>query len=500
MSKISNIILPISLKNPSVMHYIQAMQYPFSRHTRRGLQSCSFRLSSIIISESAREAPRWHRYYRLRNNCNFSIDIQKDSGDNTSPFPPNEKLTLKQLVRPFLMKFHPDRQGADAVNAPTAREVNMKALQTLNGMIDTVDQIFMRAAEPTKSISAGRIELQPSYIIEFLVQSGNSDGRRAVKRPKEELVASRRSVELSFDEKDINSVQMVDAKTGKFSFRAANTIRIKAMKEIVKLLRVAGLNVSSEHKSQIEQASGRLLDELDLASEERGVSGRNFQYKRRPKSEYEKSRERYMNTVDWKKHKVMYEDALRDAERDIATEGLMTMSDERKKRFVSGIISRIRIFDGLFDDPILKETQASYHHNIKLDKSLEPLQQLIAMRRISLLFNDNFQDLEMEDMGRVWESMTIVLVAERKGQNVIKGVPYSRLKRLKRGRESGFKFCYHSDDNITVYVPIDFQDEELIKEMKAHLCDFHALCMAEDGFLDFFPPIYADFKGHPTIE
>ncbi len=376
----------------------------------------------------------------------------------------------------------------------------MKALQTLNGMIDTVDQIYMRAAEPSKGISRGRIELQPTYVIEFLVQSGNDDGRRAVKRPKEEPVASRRSVELSFEESDIDSVQMVAAKTGKFSFGAANTIRIKAMKEIMKLLRVAGLNVSSEHKSQIEQASSRLLDELELGNEERGVSGRSFQYKTRPKTEYEKSRERYMNSVDWKKHNVMYEDALRDAERDIATEGLVTMSEERKKRFVSGIISRIRIFDARFDDQILEETQASYHRNIKFDDSLKPLQQLIAMRRIALLFTDNFQELEMEDMGRVWESMTIVLVQERKGQNLIKGVPYSRLKRLKRGRESGFKFAYHSDDNITVYVPIDFQDDELIKEMKAHLCDFHAFCVAKDGFLDFFPPMYADFKGHPTIE
>ena len=448
-----------------------------------------------------------HKFIRELHVHNFSTQTSTKSALREAEIQNKPQLTLKQLVRPFLMRFHPDRQGIEtSKDTVVARDVNLQALQTINGLIDTIDQIYDRAAEPSKT-SRGRLEVQKKYVIEFLVSS-DPLGRSGVKKRKDVPIASRRIVEISFSERDINSVQLVDAASGKYSISAAISLRTKAMQGIVKLLRVAGLQIPNDLQAQIEDASREieahqfsaneilLEDELDLEGSRRQSEtfGRTFNYSStRPKTPYEKARERYIKTVDWKKFNNMYDEALKDMEKDLATEGLITMSEERKQRFVAEIISRVRIFD--------KSIDRDDDQNSESIGGLDSLHQLIAIRRLSLLLNDHFEDLEMEEMGRLWETTTMVLTPERKShQKGRAGLPYSRLKRLQKGKESGFKFLFHSDDRLTVYVPIDFLDDEFIGEMKVHLSDFHALCLSKSDLDSLFPSHYSDFKIHPNID
>ena len=65
--------------------------------------------------------------------------------------------------------------------------------RTLNGMIDTVDNIYNRALNPKSSSLRGRADLQPKYIIEFLVpstsgSSSSSTTMTGVKKPKHEMI------------------------------------------------------------------------------------------------------------------------------------------------------------------------------------------------------------------------------------------------------------------------------------------------------------------------
>lgn len=398
--------------------------------------------------------------------------------------------SLKQLIRPFLMKFHPDRQGVGIENnTATAREVNLAALQTLNGMIDTIDQVYNRAVDPEKFTLKGRIDLKNKYVIEFLVPSDNV--RSGVKKLKDVPTASRRSVEILFSDRDVNSAQMIDSH-GKYSIPAAFTLKVKAMREISKLLRVAGLHVPRDLESQIEASTNAimgdmstrekmLLDELNL--DHNRTKTTNFGHGTRPKTPYELSRDKFMQSVDWKKYNQMYKEALKDMEKDIATEGLISMNEERIQRFVADVISRVRVDE-----------------NAANEESLDVLQQLIAIRRLSLLLTDNFEKLEMEDMGRLWESLYIVLIPERNAQEGKTGLPFSRLKRLKKGKESGYKFSYNADDSVTAYVPIDFLDDELVREFKSHLSDFYSICLSKGGIDDYFPSYYSYFGGQPNMD
>ena len=414
------------------------------------------------------------------------------------------------------MKFHPDRQGisSDANNNTIiAREVNLHALQTLNGMIDTIEQIHARAFQPSKASARGqkgRIELKNTYTIEFLVSSENPStgaSHAAVKKRREVPSSSRRSVELAFSDREIHSVQTVD-QNGRYSVKAAEALKWKAMSELGKLLRVAGLPISNDLRAQMDRArsnSGSLLEEelsfgLGNQGQEQGggIHGRNFQYGTpRPKTAFEESRERFMKSVDWKKFNKMYDEALEDMERDLATEGLISMNEERKQRLVAEVISKIRIFD---ESDVIRETGDD--SNVDKEDAIDPVSQLIAIRRLSLLLNDNFDALEMEEMGRLWESMVIVLKNRNnphddQGKT---GLPFSRLKRLKKGKESGFKFAFHSDDRVTVYVPIDFLDDEFLGEMKVHLADFYSLCLSKGELEDHLPSYYSDFKGQANFD
>ena len=504
------------LSSSSSVHVLQ--------RKRNKLQSQSFPFPSTFISQKV-HLP----------HSQFSTSSATNSKN------PTKEIKLKQLIRPFLLTYHPDRlQNTTNIT----KQENLKAIQTLNGMIDTIDHIYNRAMDDSSidttstTSSSPRMELQSKYTIEFLVPSNNDTSNPSTTTKKQkEAISTRRSVDLNFTSKERNIVQSIDGKKGTYSKTAAKIVKIKAMKEISKLLRVAGLEVPDFYDEVIDGAEFDLkqdvihrrelldihdqmiLDELDLGedvfNDNNNNSGRSrfdysssssrFEKRREPKTEYEKSRERYMKKVDWKKHAELYDEAMEDMKRDLATDGLIKMNESRKQKLVSEIISRIRIYDKSIHGSGNTNTDDNNDGSQNDDRAedemvVDPLQQLIAIRRMSLLFMDSFEELEMEEMGKMWENVFIVLTPERTKGTGQTGAPFSRRKRLREGRESGFKFAYHDEGKLSVHVPIDFLDDELIGELNRHLDDFYDLCVG-DVLKQFLPKNYdTAFSGHPRIE
>ena len=308
-----SIYLLSSSSSSSSVHVLQ--------RKRNKLQSQSFPFPSTFISQKV-HLP----------HSQFSTSSATNSKN------PTKEIKLKQLIRPFLLTYHPDRlQNTTNIT----KQENLKAIQTLNGMIDTIDHIYNRAMDSssiddaTSTTSSPRMELQSKYTIEFLVPSNNdtSNNPTTTTKKQKEAISTRRSVDLNFTSKERNIVQSIDGKKGTYSKTAAKIVKIKAMKEISKLLRVAGLEVPDFYDEVIDGAEFDLkqdvihrrelldihdqmiLDELDLGEDVFGdnvggggnnrfdySSSSRFEKRREPKTEYEKSRERYMKKVDWKKH------------------------------------------------------------------------------------------------------------------------------------------------------------------------------------------------------
>lgn len=136
------------------------------------------------------------------------------------------------------------------------------------------------------------------------------------------------------------------------------------------------------------------------------------------------------------------------------TPNISTEAD--KRRIIANLISRVR-----FD----RDTASN----------VPPLEQVGSLRRISLLFTDSFSPQALQKHARIWERLVIVLSQQHSLEE--------RKRRRKRGGgESGFKFTLMNStgpkakngeeyDYVVVTVPLDFLDDEIVREFEQNLPD-----------------------------
>lgn len=254
-------------------------------------------------------------------------------------------------------------------------------------------------------------------------------------------------------------------------------------------------------------------------------------------------RRAFMKSIPWEKFAQDYDRAFLDAQADWTTTrlGLYDISTvqgrERREEFVSRICASVRIWrevNGGNNEEDINDDDAD-----DIPEGLDLIAQLIAMRRLSILLYDNFDRLKMEKMGRMWERLVIVLTPPRGITSSILGIrtpivhpgrKLTKFERRKRRRDrlepnsrgrmrhdaesyraksimdeeevvgndkprtgsesSRFKFSYgtKSDQgagNVTAYIPIDFRDGELVRQLHTHVRDYFDNCCGNVGFLKF---------------
>ena len=68
------------------------------------------------------------------------------------------KFGLLCFIRPFFLAYYPDRLASGST---LTTEANLDAIQTLNELIDTVDELYDREADTKYSaVNEGRVELK----------------------------------------------------------------------------------------------------------------------------------------------------------------------------------------------------------------------------------------------------------------------------------------------------------------------------------------------------
>ena len=290
-----------------------------------------------------------------------------------SPPPSSSSVSLRRLSAPFLLLCHPDKISS---SSPDLRETHLRATQTLNGLIDTVEALYDRCGggQSVSTQPAGRIELQGRYEVEFLVPCSSDDdlvGGSSKKKKRgggdRQTSYTRRSIIITYPASLRDDVQIVDG-SGRYSLAAAAALRRRTAKEIVRLLKVAGASVPEDVLSGLLNDAGAgvidgehgaasyghedyLVDEMDLGGlgvdtflrkgRFRGASDASGS--RRPRTRYEKSREAFVKSVDWAELRRRTEDALQDAEADMATSRIMKRDERRKEQMISNVLSRVTV-------------------------------------------------------------------------------------------------------------------------------------------------------------
>mmetsp|Transcript_23825 Transcript_23825/g.35576 ORF Transcript_23825/g.35576 Transcript_23825/m.35576 type:complete len:561 (-) Transcript_23825:344-2026(-) len=501
---------------------------------RRNLTTSNINVSSsFLLSQNSRNAIHLPKHpHSFKYSCCLMLQ-QENITEGVRPFSSssssssNKIKSLRKLTKPFLLLVHPDRTTTHSLSS-TSQSTNLKALQTLNGLLDIVEHLYNRAFTSSKSSSSysGRMELKEVYSIEFVVtriNHGSSNKKKKKRGEDEEMISTTKSVEITFPNRIRNGIQMVDSRTGAFSKKYAEALKNWTTQELCKLLRVAGLalpsSLSDLDKNEEEEKGEREDDEFDIQNllrEELDIdldddnmgntTNQRFADMRHPrdrkKTQRELSREKFMKTIDWKAFRLAYDKVYEDAQADWLTKGYISKNPQRKREFVSNVISRVRILDTTTSSAVdataavkenttkhsniaKKEDTLEEEENRKEELGLDSVHQLIAIRRLSLILYDYFDELEMEQMGRLWEQTTLVLTPERQllkeieEEGSLEKSAIGRKKKKKLSKESGFKFALQSNDDVTIYVPIDFQDDEFVEELSVYMWDLYNLRMGQ---------------------
>ena len=208
------------------------------------------------------------------------------------------------------------------------------------------------------------------------------------------------------------------------------------------------------------------------------------------------SRQKFWNSINWKRFDTLYEGALQDAYADIMTKNMVRDNPKARQKLLATILSKVQFKDGNVntnnndvkdDDDDDDDSGGSVKgdggsHTIDGDgdstTSILPLERLVAYRRLLRLFDEHFDELQLEDLGRFWEDLVTAIV-------VTKARPYNTStsalrKRRRRQLETGYAFTVHHDDTVTIQIPIDFTNDELIQELRRNVRDFVSWTQQDD--------------------
>lgn len=358
-------------------------------------------------------------------------------------------------LRKFVKFLHPDLQ-----TAADAKEVNLKAIQNLNSYLDTIESLASKRSRQKLPDDETPVEIDFVIMVE--------ERQQAKKRHKGvvQTTASRRKVQLAWPSREVQD--------------RPRALLQHTQHEMAKLLRVAGLPVPIELEtfiapedaidqsdtyggSQEDQASDDEADlwadvmDLDRENErvrrmwENGYRGQ----RRATESQYARltaARNRFTRSIDWKKLDVLYKQAWREAQADMATRGVIRNSRERRRLFIANILSRC-----------------------VPDEDISVVERFCAMRRLSLLLEQNFDRLELEDCSAMWDQIIIRLKGAREYNTSSSAMHKRRLQQA----DNGFAFALDASGTISVEIPLDFRDDELLEEWDRNLWDFYDL-MGDD--------------------
>jgi hypothetical protein len=368
---------------------------------------------------------------------------------------PNSRQPLRSLVKPFLLRCHPDVQSV-----PAAKEINLVAIQNLNSFIDRMESLSAVSAPRSNAHDEAPVE------IDFcLPLTPSEDGVLITKKTSKHRTASttsRRKVQLRWP-----------------AARASPaSIRHHAVGELARLLQVAGLEVpasmwvgpeeeddvepedpfaSADDDDMLHGWDRTWADTLDFDREddrlrrqqERGkVRGARLRHHQAQYTRLRASRDHLTRNINWSKVNELYAKAWQETHAEMATRGFLRNNRERRQGLIAKILARVQPDD---------------------DVSL--LERWASMRRLALLLDHSFDKLQLEECAAFWERVRIRLTAARP-YNTSASALY---KRQQLQVDNGFAFGLEANGQVALQIPLDFRDDELLQEWDSNIWDFYEL-------------------------
>jgi len=372
----------------------------------------------------------------------------------------SQSLSLKKLIQPFVMKCHPDMARQQGL-PETARKVNLHAIQNLNSYIDGVHKLMKNSSSSNNQYpfphEGHTVEIE--FVIPMNQNPAETTAAKSLSHPHNNnnattknknhqfvVSTSRRKLELLVPPSD-----MPPAKVQHYATR-----------QFLKLLRISDLPVPTSLSLYDHHDDDDNDDGFDQKANPVGGEHPNHGQKQRGRkvSSWEASRERFWRkhnkNVDHKRFHQMYKEALRDAEVHTRTRNWIRDNPKLRHRLLANVLS-----------------------TVKFVESISPLEKLVAYRRLLKFLDENFDELRLEDSGKYWEEQTTLMVGEPRPYNSSPSALRKFRKKKKHHHrlhqqhfDTGYAFAIHHDNKVTVTIPIDFDNHELLQELLRNMEDF----------------------------
>jgi len=384
------------------------------------------------------------------------------------------------------------RSGGAATDETTTNEqLNLSAVQNLNAYLDAIQSIAegkqKRQQQNRDGSTDDVVEIEFALVGQQHHDRDPSSLRRSLKGKKKKKsvgdyddesvpFASRRKVQLTWPPPE---PYLTSQNHRQQQLRRQQVVR-HASGQLVKLLRAAGLepppmslDTEWENEIQYELSDYGGDDErrrryrtnrtvLDEASRRRRV--------------YDASRERFAARIDPAGLRAAYRRAVADMNADIATSGQLRNARGRRRKLVANLLAKVSIEK-------VEEQSKKDKEGGGAATTVDAYEHLIALRRLSLILDDHYDELHLEEFGSYWENCDIVLgPARRRGWR--KDLRTSRRRGGGGGGDNGFCFTLRPDNRVTIRIPVDFRDDELICELDRNLWDFYDI--VGDGMDEIF--------------
>jgi hypothetical protein len=352
-------------------------------------------------------------------------------------------ISLKKLIQPFVLKCHPDMAQQQGL-PKTAQKVNLKAIQNLNAYVDGVQSMEKEGTKYPFASPNDIIEIE--FVMAF---SSSAGGTNSSSNKASQPTTSRRRVELQVPPPTLPLPK----------------VSRHVQRQVVKLLRMADLPVPSLYNNnnmEEDEADQDYYDEInpkDNDITEGWMAGQVIRQSRRRKTAWERSRQQFVSSINWKTFDKVYDEAMADAQAHVMTQNVIRDNPKLRHALLAKILS-----------------------HIQFTRDVLPLERLVAYRRLLRLLEDHFDYLQLEAFGKYWEELRLVVTQAR---------PYNTSssamrKRRQKNLETGYRFTIHHDNSVTVSIPVDFQNDELIQELYRNVGDFCEWTQQETGMESIF--------------
>ena len=327
------------------------------------------------------------------NNGNINTGTKTDKDTTTTTFKIPTKSTWRQLIKPFLLKCHPDvmasqqkleqkhrKLGGGSTlsmsrsNSRTIKQTNLQAIQNLNVYLDTIQNVVQTVTESklvqltnnnnttttTNNKTKQQQHKQDVILLEFVLFVPDTTGHKLRKHKDPPNILIRRQVELIIPTSNPWLVTKLNDCTIPVTIRLAHFTQW-IIEQLIHIVRIAGLPIPYHVRDELLQQTTFVIgqyynnnnnnnknDDRTRNYEPNFGQERNTTTSSSFRSSYYRDRlnaqrRAYTDSIDWNKVNQLYQQTIYEMKVELLNQDMIKNKPHRRMSIIANVLASIQI-------------------------------------------------------------------------------------------------------------------------------------------------------------